>query len=312
MDLGFTLAYAVTMIVALQGNILLIYIVWRKRETRTLTSFLFVNMAIADLLIAVFQMPFSMAHFYVSEFTGAVGNLFCRSVMYLVNVSMTASIFSLVVMAFDRHSAVIHPLKRMIWFRRAKIILPVIWIASWTLMVVTPFSYMAEDSLGKCFYTDEHIPRVPFWTYLLLINYIMPLAIISALYIIIARKIWFHEIPGQLECFRLQPDEQIPRKNVVRTLITVVVVFAVCWFPMQVLNMNIAVTAEITWHPIAIYFIYWLGQANSAINPWLYIILNDKMNAAFKTMIRCHGQENTLLHRPSTATIRSNTAVTTV
>ena len=53
MELGFTLVYAVTMIVALQGNILLIYIVWRKRETRTLTSFLFVNMAIADLLIAV-------------------------------------------------------------------------------------------------------------------------------------------------------------------------------------------------------------------------------------------------------------------
>ena len=164
--------------------------VWRKRETRTLTSFLFVNMAIADLLIAVFQMPFSMAHFYVSEFTGAVGNLFCRSVMYLVNVSMTASIFSLVVMAFDRYFAVIHPLKRMIWFRRAKIILPVIWIASWTLMAVTPFSYMAKDSLGKCFYTDEHIPRVPFWTYLLLINYIMPLAIISCAKDMVPRNSW--------------------------------------------------------------------------------------------------------------------------
>ena len=190
MELGFTLVYAVTMIVALQGNILLIYIVWRKRETRTLTSFLFVNMAIADLLIAAFQMPFSMAHFYVSEFTGAVGNLFCRSVMYLVNVSMTASIFSLVVMAFDRYFAVIHPLKRMIWFRRAKIILPVIWIASWTLMVVTPFSYMVGDSLGKCFYTDEHIPRVPFWTYLLLINYIMPLAIISCAKDMVPRNSW--------------------------------------------------------------------------------------------------------------------------
>ena len=312
MELGFTLVYAVTMIVALQGNILLIYIVWRRRETRTLTSFLFVNMAIADLLIAVFQMPFSMAHFYVSEFTGAVGNLFYRSVMYLVNVSMTASIFSLVVMAFDRYFAVIHPLRRMIWFRRAKIILPVIWIASWTLMVVTPFSYMVGDSLGKCFYTDEHIPRVPFWTFLLFINYIMPLAIISALYIIVARKIWFHEIPGQLESSRLQPDEQIPRKKVVRTLITVVVVFAVCWFPMQVLQMNFAVTAGMTWHPIAIYSIHWLGQANSAINPWLYIGLNGKMNAAFKRMIRCHRQGNTLLHRPSTATIRSNTAVTTI
>ena len=190
MELGFTLVYAVTMIVALQGNILLMYIFWRKRETRTLTSFLFVNMAIADLLIAVFQMPFSMAHFYVSEFPGAVGNLFCRSVMYLVNVSMTASIFSLVVMAFDRYFAVIHPLKRMIWFRRAKIILTVIWIASCTLMVTTPFSFMVRDSLGKCFYTDEHIPRMPFWTYLLLINYIMPLAIISCAKDMVPRDSW--------------------------------------------------------------------------------------------------------------------------
>ncbi|CAH3112173.1 unnamed protein product [Pocillopora meandrina] len=280
MELGFTLVYAVTMIVALQGNILLMYIVWRKCETRTLTSFLFVNMAIADLLIAVFQMPFSMAHFYGSEFTGAVGNLFYRFVFYLVNVSMKASIFSLVVMAFDRYFAVIHPLKRMIWFRRAKIILTIILMASWTLMAVTPFFYMAEDSLGKCFYTDERIPRVLFSTYLLLINYIMPLAIISALYIIIARKIWFHEIPGQLDSFR-----QIPRKKVVRTLIITMVVFAVCWFPIPVLQMNFAVTAEITWHPFAFYSIYWLGQNNSAINPWLYIGLNGKMNAAFKTMI---------------------------
>ena len=103
---------------------------------------------------------------------------------------MTASIFSLVVMAFDRHFAVIHPLKRMIWFRRAKIIPPVIWIASCTLMVISPFSFMVRDSLGKCFYTDEHIPRVPFWTYLLLINYIMPPAIISCAKDMVPRDSW--------------------------------------------------------------------------------------------------------------------------
>ncbi|XP_022784260.1 orexin receptor type 2-like [Stylophora pistillata] len=312
MELGFTLAYAVTMIVAMQGNILLIYIVWKKRETRTLTSFLFVNMAVADLLVTVFHMPVSMAHFYVTGFTGTFGNIFCRLLFYLEDVCTAASIFSLIVMAFDRYFAVVYPLKRMIWFRRAKHILPVIWIASWTFMAVTPFSYMANDSNGKCSYTNEHIPRVAFWTYLLVINYILPLTIICFLYITIARKIWFHEIPGQVETSRVQPDGQIPTKKVLRTLIIVVVVFAVCWLPLQVFRMDFAATGKVSWQPVAIYFISWLGQANSAINPWLYISLNGKMNSAFKRMIRCHGQSNTLSFRSSTTTMRSNTAVSTV
>ena len=66
----------------------------------------------------------------------------------------------------------------------------VIWIASCSLMVITPFSFMVRDSLGKCFYTDEHIPWVPFWTYLLLINYIMPLAIISCAKDMVPRNSW--------------------------------------------------------------------------------------------------------------------------
>ena len=66
-ELGFTIAYAVIMIAAFIGNTLLIYIVWKKPETRSLTSFLFVNMAVADLLVAIFQMPVTISHFYVFD-----------------------------------------------------------------------------------------------------------------------------------------------------------------------------------------------------------------------------------------------------
>ena len=63
-EVSFLIVYIITMIVALAGNTLLIYIVWKKPATRNLTSFLFVNMAVADLLVAVFQMPISIAFFY--------------------------------------------------------------------------------------------------------------------------------------------------------------------------------------------------------------------------------------------------------
>ena len=45
-----TVLYAFTMLAAIVGNSLLIYIVWKKPEVRSLTSSMFVNMAIADLL----------------------------------------------------------------------------------------------------------------------------------------------------------------------------------------------------------------------------------------------------------------------
>ena len=309
-ELGFTIAYAVIMITDLVGNTLLIYIVWKKPETRSLTSFLFVNMAVADLLVAIFQMPIYIAHFYVFDMYATVGALVCRLSFYLVHVLMTASIFSLVVMAFDRYFVVIHPLRRIIWFRKGKIIIPVIWVTSWILMAGTLVVY--ELKSGKCYYIEENIPSLPFWTYNLLVNYILPLAIISTLYITVARKLWFHEIPGQDETALSQPGEQIPKKRVVRMLIIVVVVFAVCWLPLQVVQMEYAVKGIMLFDPILIYFAYWLSQANSAINPWLYIGLNGKMNAAFSRMIRFRQEENVRRYRPSTSTFRSSRTVSSV
>ena len=76
-------------------------------------------------------------------------------------------------------------------------------------------------------------------------------------------------------------------------LIIVVVVFAVCWLPVHVYQMHDGVSIGVSgrgamWDPyVIIYICYWFSQANSAINPWLYIGLNGKMKAAFNTMIRC-------------------------
>ena len=87
-----------------------------------------------------------------------------------------------------------------------------------------------------------------------------------------------------------QREQEIPKKKVIRMLIIVVVVFAVCWLPVHVYQMRDSVTiasgATVDWgHYVIIYVCYWFGNANSAINPWLYIVLNGKMKAALKKMI---------------------------
>ena len=293
--LSLTVLYVITMIVALAGNTLLIYIVWKKPETRNLTSFLFVNMAVADLMVAVFQMPVSITHFYVYGNSDFIQVFNCRFLYYAFYVSTTASISCLTVMAFDRYFAVVHPFKRSIWFRTPKIITPIIWISSAALMTIVPVAFKLVK--GKC--RIEPSLLLPFYVYFFVVGFLLPLAVISVLYTQVALKLWFHEVPVDHNVTESQREQEIPKKKVIRMLIIVVVVFAVCWLPIHVYQMHEGLAFGLgglgaMWDPyIFIYICYWFSQANSAINPWLYIGLNGKVKVAFKNMILCRHEEIT-------------------
>ena len=114
-----TVLYAITMLVAFAGNSFLIYIVWKKPEVRSLTSFMFVNMAIADLLVTLVVMPWSISAIYTSGLwmiPGVFGKVMCKGVVYIAYVTLTASILCLTFMAIDRYYAIVHPLRRHLWF----------------------------------------------------------------------------------------------------------------------------------------------------------------------------------------------------
>ena len=300
--MSLTILYVITMIVALVGNTLLIYIVWKKPGARNPTSFLFVNMAMADLLITILVMPLSIAHFYIIS-SRVLAALTCTFYYYATYVSCLASIFCLVVMAFDRYFAVVHPFRRSIWFRKPKIIIPVIWISSMALMSIVPVAFKLDH--GKCRIDISLI--LLFYASFFAFGFLLPFAVISVLYTLVARKLWLHEVPVDHNVSENQREQEIPKKNVIRMLIIVVVVFVVCWLPVHVYQMDDGVSIIVSgftrgadWDPYVIINIcYWLSQANSAINPWLYIGLNGKMKAAFKNVIRCRHEEITGRGQPA-------------
>ena len=290
-----TTLYVITMIVALAGNTLLIYIVWKKPGARNPTSFLFVNMAVADLIVAVFQMPVSITHFYVHGSSDLLNSFNCWFIYYAVYVSLLASIVCLTVMAFDRYFAVVHPFRRNIWFRKPKIITPIIWISSMALMSIVPVAFKLVR--GRCRIDISLL--LPFYASFFAFGFLLPFAVILVLYILVARKLWLHEVPRDHNVSESQREQEIPKKKVIRMLIIVVVVFVVCWLPIHVYQLQDGFSIGVggrgaMWDPyVIIYIAYWLSQANSAINPWLYIGLNGKMKAAFKNMIRCRHEETT-------------------
>ena len=287
-----TVLYAFTMLAAIVGNSFLIYIVWKKPEVRSLTSSMFVNMAIADLLVALFMMPLSIVSAHTEskwKVPELPGDIICRSYILISDATLIASILCLVFMAIDRYCAIVCPLSvHSVWFRKAKFVTPLIWVMSIALMAIMPVVYKLDDEY--CEIDPDVLGQTAtfrgVYLYIFFITYIIPLAIICPLYAKAARMLWFNQAPGNHLIEEQQRRQLVTRRKVVRMLVIIVVVFAICWLPAQALHLLWAATAYGENPPaIVMYLGFWVAHANSAINPWLYIALSTKIRLAFNRMV---------------------------
>ena len=287
-----TVLYVVTMLVAFAGNMLLIYIVWKKPEVRSLTSSMFVNMAVADLLVTLVVMPYSIIHIYSGGkwliVDDLAGEITCRAVVIIGVVTITTSILCLTLMAYDRYTAVMYPFRPLVWIRKAKFVAPLIWILSALLMSIVPVITDFNPETDMCGYNFSILGNDPsvirgIFIYLFVVNYLLPLSITAILYIKTAHKLWFRQVPGNY-LSQNQRQQDIARRRVVRMLVIVVAVFAFCWLPTQVFQLYVAVTNS-DFPPYVMYLCYWLAQVNSAINPWLYVFLSTRLRSAFTRMV---------------------------
>ena len=109
---------------------------------------------------------------------------------------------------------------------------------------------------------------------------------ICLFYVKAARKLWFKQAPGNHLMEEQQRRQLVTKRKVVRMLVIIVVVFATCWLPAQVLHLFwVATTFRENLPEIVMYLVFWVAHANSAINPWLYILLSTNIRLAFNRMV---------------------------
>ena len=235
-----TVMYSVTIAVALTGNLLLIFIVTRRPETRTLTGFLFLNMAAADLMVTLVVMPLTMAVPYteIKWLPGVIGHITCKAVYYGFHVTIAASILSLMFMSVDRYLAVLFPLRSFSTFRRAKVLSLVIWLISMIVMIPAavlwinkkyPDGMYCVAGLKEAFGDFQKGASV-FYLYLFMLIYLIPLLVIAVLYGLICCRLWRRKMPGLVSSKAEQQREETKRK-VVRTLIMITAAFCTLLAP---------------------------------------------------------------------------------
>ena len=317
-----TSAYAVIFFIALFGNSFGLYAVLKKTSSTNITNIFIANMAVADLLLTLTVMPFSVAFFFrhMLWFGGIVGNITCKAVFYAIYISISATVLTMMMISLNRFYAIFYPLKLNI-FGSPKVLSGIIWILSFVFMLPCAFLYQAK------FYPSENAYLcVQLWTWedpndltlaltyrvlkifhicIFVIMYALPLVLTITIYILICRKLMRRKIPGNLtESSRAVADKS--KRKVVQLLVIICVVFALCWFPTYVNHFFVYIQPDQE-HMLPSevrYFFSWIAHSNSAINPCLYILLNRRFRKALFTIFPASSCLELFLRR-STVTVQT-------
>lgn len=146
------------------GNSLVIFIVLMNPQMRSTTNMLIINLAIADLSFVIFCIPFTAIDYVLNNWP--LGNAWCKIVQYLIIVTALASIYTLVLMSFDRFLAVVYPISSrslrnerntlkaiaILWFLILSIALPVPFGHGVVVSYKLSYSSMSRFFFCFCFH----------------------------------------------------------------------------------------------------------------------------------------------------------------
>ena len=321
-----TVASALVMIASLFGNTLVICVVLQSVRMRTVTNYLIVNMACADMLYTLVAMP----PLFVMIFDGyswamatrGRGIFFCQVVNFAQYMLVPVSVLTLAAIAFDRFFAIMMPLKRIINKRVFNWILLVIWLTSIAVATPTLYSVRVIESNISLSCDEDWAPAFDNETapmiYMLVLFSVMlclPLFIITVLYTIICRHLWFTKPPGETE--REESKNLIKRRNsrkkVVKMLLTVVVVFIISWLPLQIANFIYFFDRSVEITDQVYFACEFLMRASCALNPAVYAIFSENYRQGFKRVLArccCYRLSSFIPRRASSSSSRQQTVPT--
>jgi hypothetical protein len=309
-----TALYVIVFLLGVTGNALVCYVVWRNAHMRTITNLFIVNLSAADLLVLVVCLPPS-ALVDITE-TWYFGVTMCKLVHYLQGVSVSVSVLTLTFISVERYYAICHPLRFQSTLTRTRVVIGIIWTISLALLLPEMFvldvhrRWPAEFTtlLASCRPSWSNDRQTIYQFVLFSVLYVLPLAVMAFAYIQIARRLWnsLDVTTYRQDCGSVKSTSEmslrhsvirVPRCNssdvrtrvrsrrtVAKMLAVVVVIFAVCYLPVHVLN--ICRYARVGWTDMVAtrlaLIAHWLCYFNSAINPVIYNLMSARFMKSFK------------------------------
>lgn len=288
--------FGLIVFLGLVGNLLVIIVVFSYKQMQNTTNILIVSLAFADLFFIIFCVPFTATLYALPIWP--FGDIWCKIVNYLMYVCAYASVWTLVLMSFDRYLAVVHPISSMRFrnTRNACILIVLTWfifsIGHIRLLLqyrMHEYEYSGANRSSCINLEEDTLPL--FHACFFAFGYVIPLLITCVLYGFLLKRLLYGVVPGgsqRVESIR-------SKKRVTRMIIIVVVVFAICWLPIHISFMIQYLGPHYEASIVSTSFMMaanCIAYMNSCMNPILYAFLSENFRRSFKNLLCCKRERN--------------------
>ncbi|NXG60719.1 GNRR2 protein, partial [Hemiprocne comata] len=246
---------------------------------------LMANLAVADLLVTVVVMPLDAAWNVTVQWYG--GDVACRALMFLKLAAMYASAFVTVVIAVDRHAAIVTPLAVARAQRRNKALLGAAWGLSAVLALPQAFLFRTVQRrhprrFVQCATLGGFGARWQEMLYNMVtfsLLFLLPLLAMLLCYGRGLAAIASARRDPRVSSGRIQPRHSLDplsraRQRTLRLSVLIVLTFVLCWTPYYLLGLWYWFSPEMLTRekvpPSLSHILFLFGLFNTCLDPLLY------------------------------------------
>ncbi|KAH8863677.1 Thyrotropin-releasing hormone receptor [Schistosoma japonicum] len=320
-----TISLTIILTVGVIGNILVMLVLTLTTKLHTPTNCYLVSLSASDLLVLMTSTTLMLQEFYQPYNHWILGNFTCQLSVCLQYLSVDASALSICAFSVERWVGICYPMRAhyMCTIKRAIKIITGIWIFTltynipWIFMSTTVIQYSEYGSFYTCTFKFKRTAYKAIYMCDLLIFYVLPLFITSVMYCQISWRLFRTDnkgisLVGKHINFNqtISPDKKDrsyaiinesqqnlklrkvisrvrARRQVVKLLMIIVILFASFWLPyrsMVVYNSFSLYGYHDLWFRM---FSRIMAFLNSAVNPILYNAMSRKFRRALKRLLKC-------------------------
>lgn len=290
----FCVIYTVIFVLGLLGNLIVCFVVIRNKAMQTVTNLFISNLALSDILLCVFAVPFTPLYSFRGMWSW--GSLLCHIMPFAQGCSVYISTLTLMSIAIDRFFVIIYPFRPRMKIETCITVIIMIW--TFAITVTMPYAifmtYYDLDGIGKfCEETwpSEKLRRI-FGSVTSILQFVLPFIVIAFCYTCVSFKL-NDRAKAKAANSKNSRKEELDKNRKRRTnqmLIAMVTIFGLSWLPLNVINLcnDYYIYAIHLKYYFLIFFIgHVVAMSSTCYNPFIYAWMNENFRKEFKQLIPC-------------------------
>lgn len=302
----------IILILCVLGNSAVCIIVSRHYQLHTVTNAYFVNMAVIQLLFALFSIP---PYLRISSSSSVEGKQWlCVFIGFSFELFAALSSLALTLVTIERYYVINNTGRKKFSAKTTGklIFVAVIWAlifaVLWTALEGSSTRCLPTSGFGSnlsCFpllsaHKTETL-RILNILYILLC-FLLPMTLMAGLFAKMSKSLWsgFHGVRpmgvGNSNTIRFFAEIKTTR-----TMFLISVLHLCCWFPLCVISLYLSSLRQedrsLSRLPTAKVVSICLAFASSCINPLMYALRNPRFSIIFRPNKRSHGKKRVRFHK---------------